>query len=87
MTNVSTGNFRENLMDYLNAAEDGKVIHVANGNRYVVILSEKRFRQLEKAEQNAAYLKKIEDGFAELNAGGGVSRTLAELEAMAEDDG
>ena len=51
----------------------------------VVIISEERYNQLEKAERNAAYLSKLERGLEQVHAGLGITKTMEELEAMAED--
>ena len=49
-------------------------------------MSAERFNQLEKAERNAEYLKKLDRGLAQVHAGQGIVKTMAELEAMAKDD-
>ena len=51
----------------------------------VVIISEERYNELEKAERNAAYLSKLERGLEQVHAGLGITKTMEELEAMAED--
>ena len=51
----------------------------------VVIISAERYNELEKAERNAAYLKKLERGLAQVHAGHGIVKTMEELEAMEED--
>lgn len=38
-----------------------------------------------KAERNAAYLKKLEQGLAQVHAGQGIVRSMEELEAMADN--
>lgn len=40
---------------------------------------------MEKAERNAAYLSKPERGLDQIHAGLGITKTLEDLEAMAED--
>ena len=51
----------------------------------VVIISEERFNELEKAERNAAYLGKLERGLEQVHAGLGIVKTMEELEAMVGD--
>ena len=61
------------------------VIVTRKAERNVVIISEDRFNELEKAERNAAYLGKLERGLEQVRAGLGIVKTMEELEAMAED--
>ena len=46
---------------------------------------EKRYEALGKAERNAAYLRKLEIGLAQVHAGDGIVKTMDELEAMEKD--
>ena len=64
---------------------DETVIVTRKAERNVVIISEERYNELEKAERNAAYLSKLERGLAQVRAGLGITKTMEELEAMAED--
>ncbi len=61
------------------------VIVTREAEKNVVIISAERYNQLEKAERNAQYLKKLDRGLAQIRSGQGIVRTLDELEAMAED--
>ena len=82
MTNVSTTTFRQNLPEYLNnAIRHREVIFVESGQDYAVVLSEARYRELEKAERNAAYLHKIEQGWEDIHTGNVIVKTLDELKA------
>lgn len=65
--------------------EDETVIITRNTEKNVVIISAERYNELEKAERNAAYLKKLERGISQVHAGQGIVKTMEELEAMAED--
>ena len=65
--------------------EGEAVIVTRKAEKNVVIISAERYNELEKAERNAAYLGKIERGFAQVRAGQGIVKTMEELEAMAED--
>ena len=64
---------------------DETVIVTRKAEKNVVIISEERYNQLEKAERNAAYLNKLERGLEQIHAGLGITKTMEELEAMAED--
>lgn len=64
---------------------DETVIVTRKAEKNVVIISEERYNQLEKAERNAAYLSKLERGLEQVHAGLGITKTMEELEAMAED--
>ena len=61
------------------------VIVTRKAEKNVVIISEERYNELEKAERNAAYLSKLERGLEQVHAGLGITKTMEELEAMAED--
>ena len=49
---------------------------------YAVVPSEARYRELEKAERNAAYLHKIEQSWEDVRAGNVIIKTFDELKAM-----
>ena len=57
------------------------VIVTRKAEKNVVIISEERFNELEKAERNAAYLGKLERGLEQVRAGFGIVKTMEELEA------
>ena len=78
--NFSTA--RGRLKDFCDRVTD-RVTRKAEKN--VVIISEERFNELEKAERNAAYLGKLERGLEQVRAGFGIVKTMEELEAMAGD--
>ena len=61
------------------------VIVTRRAEKNVVIISAERYNELEKAERNAAYLKKLERGIAQVQAGQGIVKTMDELVAMEED--
>lgn len=65
--------------------EGEEVIVTRKAGKNVVIISAERYNELEKAERNAAYLRKLERGVAQVRAGQGIVKTMEELEAMAED--
>lgn len=83
--NFSTA--RGRLKDFCDRVTDRgeTVIVTRKAERNVVIISEERFNELEKAERNAAYLGKLERGLEQVRAGFGIVKTMEELEAMAGD--
>ena len=82
--NFSTA--RGRLKDFCDrVTERGETVIVTRkAERNVVIISEDRFNELEKAERNAAYLGKLERGLEQVRAGLGIVKTMEELEAMAD---
>lgn len=78
---------RSRLKDFCDKVSDEAetVIVTRKAEKNVVIISAKRYSELEKAERNAEYLRKLDRGLAQVHAGQGIVRTMEELEAMAED--
>ena len=62
------------------------LIVTRKGGKNVVIISADRYSKLEKAERNAAYLRKLDRGLAQVREGYGVVKTMDELEAMADNE-
>lgn len=79
---------RSRLKDFCDKVSDEAetVIVTRKAEKNVVIISAKRYSELEKAERNAEYLRKLDRGLAQVHTGQGIVRTMEELEAMAEDD-
>ncbi|MBR6293080.1 MAG: type II toxin-antitoxin system prevent-host-death family antitoxin [Lachnospiraceae bacterium] len=71
---------RNNLKDYCDKASDeGEIVLVTRkAGKNVVIMSLDRLNQIEKELRNARYLAKIERGFAQIEAGQGVTHELIE---------
>jgi len=71
---------RNNLKDYCDKASDeGEIVLVTRkAEKNVVIMSLDRLNQIEKELRNARYLAKIERGFAQIEAGQGVTHELIE---------
>ena len=78
---------RGRLKDFCHSVTDRgeTVIVTRKAEKNVVIISEERFNELEKAERNAAYLGKLERGLEQVHAGLGIVKTMEELEAMVGD--
>ncbi len=84
MLAVNYSTIRENLKQYCDKVTDENetVIVTRKNEKNVVIISLEEWNALQKAVRNAEYLGKLERSLAELKAGRGVVKTLAELEAM-----
>ena len=54
-------------------------------NQNIVMLSEKEYNELEKARRNLEYLTMLDESDRQLREGRIVEKTMAELEAMAEE--
>ena len=71
---------RNNLKDYCDKASDENeiVLVTRKKEKNVVIMSLDRLNQIEKDLRNARYMAKIERGFAQIEAGLGVTHDLIE---------
>ena len=78
---------RNRFKDVCDKVTDGAetVFVTRKAEKNVVIISAERYNELEKAERNAVYLKKLERGLAQVHGGHGIVKTMEELEAMEED--
>ena len=78
---------RNRFKDVCDKVTDGAetVFVTRKAEKNVVIISAERYNELERAERNAVYLKKLERGLAQVHAGHGIVKTMEELEAMEED--
>ena len=54
-------------------------------NKNVVILSEREYKELEKARNNIAYLAKLDLADEQIRQGKVIVKTMEELEAMAAE--
>ena len=78
---------RNRFKDFCNKVTDEAetVLVTRKSEKNVVIISAERYNELEKAERNAAYIKKLERGIFQVQAGQGIVKTMEELEAIAKD--
>ena len=53
--------------------------------REIVILPKDEYAEMEKARHNAAFTEELQDRIRELNEGKGIIKTMAELEALANE--
>ena len=75
---------RGRLKDFCDRVTDNDetVIVTRKAEKNVVIISEERYGEMEKAERNSVYLRKLDRGLTQVRAGHGVVKSMAELEAM-----
>jgi len=59
-------------------------VRQAFGQKKVVLLSEKDYKEMLKAKRNVEYLTKLDSSMKQLKAGKSASFTIEELEAMAK---
>lgn len=86
MTVAKQIDIRANIKKYFDMAFNGEpVIVPRKENKNVVIVSEKDYKELEKARKNAEYLKMLDKSDEELRQGKVVVKTMEELEAMAAE--
>ncbi len=86
MTIVKQMELRSNIKKYFDLAFDGEAVIVPRKeNKNVVILSEREYKELEKARNNMAYLAMLDESDRQLKEGRVVVKTMEELEAMAAE--
>lgn len=87
MIAANFSNFRENLKSYCDRVTEQRetVIVTRKGEKNVVIISLDEWNTLQKAAKNAEYLGKLERAVADVNAGRTVTKTMEELEEMADE--
>lgn len=78
---------RNRLKDFCDKVTDENetVIVTRKSERNVVIISTQRYNELEKAERNVIYMAKLERGLSQVESGNGITKTIEELEELAED--
>ncbi len=79
---------RSRFKHFCDKVSDGEeaVIVTRKAEKNVVLISAERYSELEKAERNAAFLRKLDRGLDQVRAGQGIVKSFDELEAMEEDD-
>jgi len=87
MIAVNYSTIRENLKSYCDRVTDDKetVIVTRKGEKNVVIVSLDEWNAMQKALRNAEYLSRLERSIGEVKAGHVVTKTMQELEAMADE--
>lgn len=87
MLAVNYSTIREKLKYYCDRVTDNQetVIVTRKDEKNVVIISLEEWNALQKAARNAEYLGKIDRSIADVNAGRVITKTMEELEAMADE--
>ncbi len=86
MTIVKQMDLRSNIKKYLDLAFGGGTVVVPRKeNKNVVILSEREYKEMEKARNNMAYLAKLDLADEQIRQGKVIVKTMEELEAMAAE--
>lgn len=80
MIALRTSDLKADFSNYFKKAFEGEKIVVTRPKRQnVVIISEERMKELERIEQNALYLAKLERGIEQIKQGKTVERELIEV--------
>lgn len=89
MQAISVSEARQNFKKYCDdVVENNDVIIVSrngNGKENMVWIDLAAYNELIKAQKNLQYLMKLEESFKELDEGKIVTKTMEELEAMADE--
>ena len=87
MLAVNYSTIRENLKDYCDRVTDeGETVIVTRKNeKNVVLISLEEWNAMQKAMRNAEYLSKLDRSAAQLERGEVITKTMAELEALADE--
>ena len=87
MLAVNYSAIRSNLKDYCDKATDNyeTIIVTRKKEKNVVIMSLEKYNALMKLAKNTEYLDKIDMSVQQISEGKIVTKTLAELEAMANE--
>ncbi len=87
MIAVNYSTIRRNLKDYCDKATDNNetVIVTRKGEKNVVIISLDKYNDITKAARNAEYIDMIDRSIEQIKQGRVVKKTMAELEAMADE--
>ena len=87
MLAVNYSTIRSNLKDYCDKATDNyeTIIVTRKEEKNVVIMSLEKYNALMKLAKNTEYLDKIDMSVQQISEGKIVTKTLAELEAMANE--
>ena len=87
MLAVNYSTIRRKLKDYCDKATDENetVIVTRKDEKNVVLISLEQYNQFIKTEKNAEYLKKLDKSIKQVEEGKVVSKSMEELEAMANE--
>lgn len=87
MLAVNYSTIRNNLKNYCDRATDDyeTVIVTRKGEKNIVLMSLEKYNEIMKAARNAEYLDKIDRSIEQIREGKTISKTLKELEEMANE--
>ena len=87
MLAVNYSTLRSKLKDYCDKATDENetVIVTRKDEKNVVLINLEKYNQFIKTEKNAEYLKKLDKSIKQVEEGKVVSKSMEELEAMANE--
>ncbi len=87
MLAVNYSTIRSKLKDYCDKATDNHetIIVTRKGEKNVVLISLEEYNAMIKALKNSEYLEKIDKSMEQIKEGKTVTKTLKELEAMADE--
>jgi antitoxin YefM len=84
MIALNTVNTRDDFLKVSELVTMGEIVLITRPHdENIVVLSEKEYRELEKARSNEAYLAKIDSAIERVASGRVVFKTMDELEEMA----
>ena len=80
---VKSMDVRDNFKSFCDKVFNGETLILSRPkNENVVMLSEAEYNEMVKAKRNSEYLAMIDKSMAEAEAGGFITKTIAELEAF-----
>ena len=81
MLAVKSMDVRDNFKSLCDKVFNGETLIISRPkNENVVMLSEKEYNDIMKAKRNSEYLAMLDKSMAEAEAGGFITKTIAELE-------
>lgn len=83
MLAVKSMDVRENFKSLCDKVFKGETLIISRPkNENIIMMSEREYNEIMKAKRNADYLAMLDKSMAEAEAGGFVTKTIAELEAF-----
>ncbi len=86
MTATVATDLKANLKHFIDIAVGGDCVIITRPkSKNAVLISENEYNELLRIKANAEYLKKLDRSVKELESGNVVIKSMAELEALAEE--
>ena len=83
MLAIKSMDLRDNFKTLCDKVFKGETLIISRPkNENVVMMSEKEYNEIMKAKRNADYFAMIDKSMAEAEAGGFITKTIAELESF-----